>query len=75
MANYPDSDYEIAQLAEEVRTQLELDRRYARETREAYEAQKHYRLYEIVTRVVINVYGFLREDIVGRILQLLRGRI
>lgn len=73
MANYTDD--EIQQLAEEVHFQIEQDRKYARETLEAYEAQKQRRLYEIIIAVVMSVYGYIVDDVVRRIQELLQGRI
>ena len=73
MANYTDD--EIQQLAEEVHFQIEQDRKYVRETLEAYEAQKQRRLYEIIIAVVMSVYGYIVDDVVRRIQELLQGRI
>lgn len=69
------TNYEIQRLAQEVHAQLELDRMYAQQTVEAYEAQKERRFYEIVIDVVKRVYGFIREDIVIALIQRLQDMI
>lgn len=61
------TDYEVRQLAEQVRRRRAMDSQYAQERQRGYEEKQQLRLYELIVEVVRNYYGYVIEEIVARI--------
>ena len=69
MMNY--SDYEVRELAERAQARIEMDKKYTRETEEAYESKKYFRIHQIIIDVVKEAYGKVIQEIIDMIKNLL----
>ncbi len=69
MANY--SGYDVKELAQRARAQIERDEKYARERQESYMAKRHLRIDQIIAAVVMEAYGKVTREIVEQVKKLL----
>jgi len=69
MTNYP--GYDVKELAQRARAQIERDEKYARERQESYRAKRRLRIDQIITTVVMEAYGRVTREIVEQVKRLL----